>query len=72
MANHEINAKFLQVIGAADAASILNSIATHYGESVDAIRAEVTGEGAENILDYMTGPERAAAHVLYQMHGFKL
>lgn len=72
MANNEINAKFLQAIGSTAAALILNAIAKHYGVSADAIREEVTAEGAENILDYMTGPERSAAYVLYQKHDFAL
>jgi DNA-binding phage protein len=72
MANNEINAQFLKAIGSIAASMILNAIAKHYGVSEDDIRKELTGDGAENILDYMTGSERSAAHVLYQKHGFAL
>ena len=72
MSNKEINTKFLEAIGWIAASMILNSIAKHYGSSVEIIREEVTGNGAQNILDYMIEPERSAAYVLYQKHGFAL
>lgn len=72
MANSEINAQFLKAIGSIAASMVLNAIAEHYEVSADDIYKEVTGEGAEKILDYMTGPERSAAHVLYQKYGFAL
>lgn len=72
MSNSEINAQFLNAIGSIAASMVLNAIAKHYGVSADDIRKELTGEGAEKILDYMTDPERSAAHVLYLKHGFAL
>lgn len=72
MANNEINAQFLNAIGPIAASMVLNAIGKNYGVSAESIRDEVTGEGAENILDYMTEPERSAAYVLYQRHGFTL
>ena len=67
----EINKLFLNKIDSASKIEILTSIAKHYGVSPDAIYAAVTDPEAENILDYMVGPARAAAHTLYLRHGFR-
>lgn len=72
MLNSEINRKFLEAIGTSAATRILDEIAKHYCVSSEEIRKEVTDEGAENILDYMTEPERSAAYVLYLRNGFSL
>jgi hypothetical protein len=48
---------------------ILDNIATHYGiERQDALD-EVTHEEAESLLDYVTGPERAATHIFMKQCG---
>lgn len=65
------NTAFLSVIDADAKAEILESIAKHYGISPDAALAEVTGEGAEHLLDYMVEPQRSAASVLMQAHGLR-
>ena len=72
MTNAEINKKFLATVDAKSKDMILASIAKHYGISPAEMYDELVDEDAENILDYMTGPERTAAHALYQRHGFKL
>lgn len=72
MTNNEINLKFMEAIGCIATSMILNSISKHYATSVEIIREEVTDKGAKNILDYMIEPERSAAYVLYQKHGFVL
>lgn len=48
---------------------ILNNIANHYGISRDEAFDEVTRDDAEYLLDYVTGPERAAVQVLMQRRG---
>ena len=74
MENAEINKKFLAAVDAKSKDMILSAIAKlyGYGESAEEIYEELVGPGAENVLDYMVGAERAAAYVLYQRHGFKL
>lgn len=65
------NAVFLSVIDADAKAEILGSIAKHYGISPETALAEVTGEGAEHLLDYIVEPLRSAASVLMQAHGLR-
>ncbi len=64
-------ARFLAEIDAADKASILASIAEHYGISVDDAYREVTSPTAEHLLDYMVEPQRTAANLLMQVHGLR-
>lgn len=45
---------------------ILDNIANHYGITRKEAMDEVLDEDAENIMDYITGDIRAAAHVFYQ------
>ena len=45
---------------------ILENIANHYGISPADAEEEITDEEAENIMDYITGTERPAFHVVYQ------
>ena len=47
---------------------ILTNIANHYGITLAEAEAEVTHPEAESLLDYVTGPERAATHLLFQRH----
>lgn len=47
---------------------ILGNIAKHYGISLVEAEAEVTHPDAESLLDYVTGPERAATNALFQRH----
>lgn len=71
MNNAQINTAFLGTVSAQAKSQILQSIATHYGVTADEIFEEVTDQEAENLLDYMTGPERLAASVLMQKYGFR-
>ena len=48
---------------------ILDAIAEHYGIRRTEAYSEVTGEGAEHLLEYMTEPHRSAARVLMQRYG---
>lgn len=72
MSNAEINKKFLAAVDAKSKDMILSAIAKHYGISPAEMYDELIDADAENVLDYMVEPERSAAYVLYQRHGFKL
>lgn len=61
-------ARFLALVDPATKADILNNIARHYGISLSEAFAEVTDMGAEHLLDYVTGPMRAATSVLMQKY----
>lgn len=68
MGHAQINRAFLASIDAETQRSILDNIAIHYGITRNKAFEEVTEDGAEHLLDYMVGPERAAASVLMQRH----
>ena len=68
MNNAQINAKFLAATDAATKAAVLANIAKHYGITSDEAYAEVTEDEAEHLLDYMTGPQRAATSLLMKRH----
>jgi hypothetical protein len=72
MTNAEINKKFLAAVDAKSKDMILSAIAKHYGITPAEMYDELIDVDAENVLDYMVEPERSAAYVLYQRHGFKL
>jgi uncharacterized phage-associated protein len=69
MSNAERNAAFFKVTDARTQAKILENIAKHYGITSAEALEEVTDSEAESLLDYVTGPERAATHVLMYRHG---
>ncbi len=64
-------AEFLKVIDNKSKTVILENIARNYGISQKEALEEVTGDDAENLLDYVTGPERAATSCLMQKYGFR-
>ena len=64
MSNAQINREFLSKIDATTKAAILLNIAKHYGITSAEAYAEVVDEEAEHLLDYVTGPERAATNLL--------
>jgi hypothetical protein len=66
--NPERTIQFLTLIDAKTKARILENIANHYGISPEEALEEVTGDGAEHLLDYLTGPVRAAASALMFRH----
>ena len=66
----QTNADFLNSTDKGTKTAILSNIAKHYGITNDEALEEVTGEGAEHLLDYVTGPERAAAHLIMKRQGF--
>lgn len=69
MSNGTKTKKFLEVIDAKVREAILGNIASHYGITAQEAFEEVTDPEAEHLLDYVTGPERAATSVLMQKYG---
>jgi len=65
-----LNHIFLFTIDAATRETILGNIASHYGIKEWEAFKEVTADGAEHLLDYMTGAERIATKALMQRYGF--
>lgn len=63
-------ANFLASIDNKSKAMILENIAAHYGITAQQAYEEVTDEEAEHLLDYVTGPCRAATSVLMKKHKF--
>ncbi len=70
MTNAAIAAAFFRVVDKRTKADILANIATHYGITPADAEAEVTRQDAEHLLDYVTGPVRAAASLMMKRHGF--
>jgi len=69
MTNAEKTAKFFEVTDAKTVNAVLDNIAKNYQISRDDARAVIFHVDAESLLDYVTGPERAAAHVIMKRHG---
>lgn len=69
MTNAQKTIRFFSLIDSKTKAAILQNIANHYGTTKDVILESVTDEEAEHLLDYVTGPERAATSVMMQRHG---
>lgn len=68
MSNAQKNAAFLAATDSQTKKVVLANIAAHYGINSADVLDEVTGEGAEHLLDYVTGPERAAVSLLMKRH----
>jgi hypothetical protein len=66
----KLNNDFLVAIDAATRKTILGNIASHYGIEEWEAFEEVSADGAEHLLDYMTGTERTATKALMQGYGF--
>lgn len=66
--NGDINRAFLDTITPQAKEQILDSIANHYGVTTLDIYDELVDSEAHHLLEYMTGPERSAAHVLMQKY----
>jgi hypothetical protein len=64
-----ITKKFFAATDAKTKAAVLENIASHYGITPAEAEEEVTDDEAESLLDYVTGPTRAATHVLMKRHG---
>jgi hypothetical protein len=63
------NVQFLSVIDSDAKNAILESIAVHIGITPQEAFAEVAGDEAEHLLDYMPEPQRGATLVLMQRRG---
>ena len=66
MTNSQINRAFIASTTPQMKNIILSNIAKHYGISPADAEDEIFDEEAENIMDYITGNERPAFHVIYQ------
>lgn len=63
--------RFFSVIPPQTRNEILDNVANHYGISRQEAFEEVTDTEAESLLDYVTGPTRAATSILMQRHGLR-
>ena len=63
------NTQFLSAIDGDTRAAILDSIAAHYGITSEKAYAEVTGDQAEDLLDYLAEPLRGATSALMKRRG---
>jgi len=64
----QITARFFAITDAATKSSILACVANQYGISQAEAEAEVLDSEAESLLDYLTGPVRAATSLLMKRH----
>ncbi|MNG20791.1 hypothetical protein D3C84_1050760 [compost metagenome] len=71
MAMNVRNVQFLSRIDSETKSSILQSIASHIGITPQEAYAEVAGEEAEHLLEYMVEPQRSATSALMQRHGMR-
>jgi uncharacterized phage-associated protein len=70
MTNGAKTLRFFVAISQSTQHTILKNIANHYGITTAAALDEVTHDQAENLLEYVTGPERQATMVIMQKNGF--
>ena len=68
MSNSQKTVAFFEATDAKTMAGVLDNVAGHYGITRSAALAEVTDSDAESLLDYVTGPMRAAVSVLMKRH----
>jgi hypothetical protein len=66
MTNSQINRAFIASLTPPMKTVLLSNVARHYGISYAEAEEEIIDEDAENIMDYITGTERPAFHVVYQ------
>jgi hypothetical protein len=69
MTNQEINKKFLSITAVETRDEVLLAVANHYSITMAEALEEVTQDGAEHLLDYLTGTLRAAISMLMSRHG---
>lgn len=69
MTNAQITVAFFNAATEQTKTMILKNIAGHYGITSQHAFDEVTDDEAESLLDYVTGPERAATHLIMKKHG---
>ena len=69
MQNYEITKRFFSLIDEKTKSDILGAIAAHYMIGKKQAEEEVCEDGAESLLDYLTGSIRTATSALMQRHG---
>lgn len=72
MNNQATNAAFLAATDEATRNEVLAAVAIRYGITRHEALSEVTREGAEHLLDYLTGTVRTAISVLMRRHGLSV
>lgn len=72
MTNSQINQAFLSSTTSEMKSIILNNISNHYAISTAEVLDELFDEEAENLMDYITGPNRSAISVVYQRFIYQL
>lgn len=70
MKNAELNKIFLSSLSNDMLMVVLKNISNHYSISLIDVKNELFDEEAENVMDYITGNERAAISVVYQKNMF--
>lgn len=68
MTNAQITAAFFAATDTKTKNAILDNIAAHYGIGRDEAFDEITDDEADHLLDYVTGPQRAATSLLMNRH----
>ena len=65
MNNAEINRAFLASVSREMKNTIVSNIAKHYGINIYEAELELYDDEAESVMEYVTGPERAAISLIY-------
>jgi hypothetical protein len=68
MTSNQINQAFLNATDSKTKNEIIASIANHYGITEGEAMAEVIEDGAEHLLDYLTGSTRTATSLLMKRY----
>lgn len=72
MTNSQINQAFLSSTTSEMRNIILSNISNHYAISTAEVLDELFDEESENLMDYITGPNRSAISVIYQKFIYQL
>ena len=66
MSNAQVNKGFIDSLSVQMNIVVFDNIAKHYGINFQGVADEIYDEEAENIMEYITGKERAAIYVFYK------
>ena len=70
MKDHHKNYGFFRNASAAVRDSIVKNICDNYGITREEMSAEIFGEGAHHLLEYLTDPVRSTVRLLMKIEGF--
>lgn len=71
MTQQALTTAFLQQLSPKLKNTVLKNIASHYSITINEAYSEVTHEDAEGLMEYITGPERAAISLFYKQFCLK-